>query len=287
MNPTMLLIDASSYVHRAFHGAPPRITEKGEHVGALYISIKMFRNLVNSIHPKWVAAVFDHPGSNFRHHLYPDYKANRPPKPPELEFQIEQLRLVAGGMGLNPLMISNVEADDVVATIANACTQRKVKTLVATRDKDLAAIVNEHVSLIDKDGVTTDPSKVKETFGVSPSLVGDWLTLQGDKSDNIPGIQGCGERTATELLAKYGSLDKVIANAERIPGVLGERIRTNIDQLQRMREVVRLKDDLHIMTDPGFYRRRRLNNKWLFEMFEQFEFDDMSDKLKVRLAAAG
>lgn len=287
MNPTMLLIDASSFIHRAFHAAPPRVTGKGEHVGALYITIKMLRNLINNIHPKWVATVFDHPESTFRHQLYPEYKANRDPKPPELEFQLDQLRLVTGGMGLNPIMVRNVEADDVIATIASACTQQKVTTLVATRDKDLAAIVNPYVSLIDKDGEITDPAKVKERFGVDPGQITDWLTLKGDESDNIPGIQGCGEKKAAALLAKYGSLDRVIANADKIPGVLGERLRANIDQVQKMRQIVQLKDDLCIMKDPACYSRRGLNHDWLLEMFNQFEFVDMHNKLKERLAMTG
>jgi len=284
MNPIMLLIDASSFIHRAFHAASPRVTKKGEHVGALYITIKMLRNLVNNTHPTWVVTVFDHPDSTFRHQLYPEYKANREPKPPELEFQLDKLRLVVGGMGLNPIMVRNVEADDVIATIASACTQQEVTTLVATRDKDLAAIVNTHVSLIDKDGDITDTAKVKERFGVTPEQITDWLTLKGDESDNIPGIQGCGEKKAAALLSQYGSIDRVIANADIIPGVLGERIRANIDQINKMRQIVQIKDDLCIIKDPACYSRRRLNHDWLLEMFEQFEFTDMYNKLKERLA---
>lgn len=283
MNPTMLLIDASSYIHRAFHAVPPRITEKGEHVGALYISIKMLRNLINDVQPQWVATVFDHPGNTFRHDLYPEYKANRDPKPSELVFQIDKLRQVTTGMGLNPIMIPNVEADDVIATLAKANTQKNVATLIATHDKDLAAVVNSHVSLIDKHGAITDPTAVKAKFGIPPRLLGDWLSLKGDESDNIPGVRGCGEKKAAGLLIEYGSLENIIANAERIPGVLGERIRENIEQIHHMREVIRLKDDLNIEIDHTFYRRAGLRTDRLLEMFKHFEFDDMLERLNKHL----
>lgn len=279
MEPTMLLIDASSFIHRAFYAAAPRVTAKGEHVGALYITIKMLRNLVNGQKPRSVATVFDHPGDNFRHSLYPDYKANRDPKPPELEFQIDKLRLFSGAMGLNPIMVPNVEADDVIATIAKSCSEQKVKTWVATRDKDLAAVVTHHVTLVDKDGEITDLDKVKEKFGVPPQQICDLLTLMGDESDNVPGIHGCGAKKAAGLLSKYGSLDGILARSQSIPGVIGERIREHAGHLRSMREIVQLKDSLGIMKEPEQYFRRGLNVDWLMELFEQFEFHDMRDKL--------
>lgn len=278
-NHTLLLIDASSFIHRAFHAAPPVITTKGEHVGALNTTIKMLRNLVNDHKPKYIATVFDHPGNNFRHALYPAYKANRDQKPAELLFQIEQLRLFAGAMGLNPVRVPNVEADDVIATLAKSAAGTGVKVLVPTRDKDMAAIVSDLVSLLDKDGVITDPMRVQEKFGVPPHLISDWLALMGDDIDNIPGIDGCGEKKAAGLLAKFGSLDGIIANANFITGVLGERIRANIPQLTLMRQVVKLDDDLPIMRDHDQYLRRALNTEKLLELFDRFEFHDMRAKL--------
>ncbi|MFA0809503.1 5'-3' exonuclease [Microbulbifer epialgicus] len=279
MEPTMLLIDASSFIHRAFHAATPRVTTKGEHVAALYITIKMLRNLVNQQKPKWVATVFDHPGDNFRHYLYPGYKANRPPKPTELEFQIEKVRLFSGAMGLNPIIVSEVEADDVIATLARSASESEIRTQVATRDKDLAAVVNSHVSLIDKDGNITDVAKVEEKYGVSPEQICDLLTLTGDDSDNIPGIQGLGIKKAANLVNKYGSLDMIIASSKAIPGVIGERIRDNAETLKEMRQIVRLENSLCIMKDHEQYARRGLNIEALMQLFEQFEFHDMRDKL--------
>lgn len=279
MKPTFLLIDASSFIHRAFHAAPARQTATGEHVGALYISIKMLRNLVNSVRPQYVTTVFDHPGITFRHQLYPEYKANRDPKPPELVSQIDRLRLVSGAMGLNPLMIKNVEADDVIATLAGDEAQESAQCLIATRDKDLAAVVSKDVSLIDKDGGITDVTSVSEKYGVPPRLITDWLTLKGDDSDNIPGIQGCGDKKAATLLNKFGSLDKIIESSREIKGVLGERIQNNIDQLNKMKAIIALKYDVPIITDLSFYSRRNLNAEALIECFDELEFSDMGAKL--------
>lgn len=278
-NNTLLLIDASSFIHRAFHAAPPVVTTKGEHVAALNTTIKMLRNLVNDHKPRCIATVFDHPGDNFRHAMYPAYKANRDPKPAELLFQIEQLRMVSGAMGLNPVHVPNVEADDVIATLAKSASEARLKTIIATRDKDLAATVNDHVCLVDKDGAITDKQRVLEKFGVPPHLIGDWLVLMGDDIDNIPGIEGCGEKKAAALLAKFGSLDGIIANANFITGVMGERIRGNIEQLKLMRQVVQLDDSLSIMRDHEQYLRRGLNTEKLIELFERFEFHDMRAKL--------
>lgn len=282
--PTFLLIDASSFIHRAFHAVPERLTAKGEHVGALYVSIKMLRNLINDVKPQYVATVFDHPGTTFRHHIYPEYKANRDPKPPELESQIDRLRLMSGAMGLNPLMIKNVEADDVIATLAREASQESMKCLIATRDKDLAAVVDKNVSLVDKDGSITDVKAVCDKYGIPPRLMTDWLTLKGDDSDNIPGIQGCGEKKAASLLKQHGNLDGIINSADKIKGVLGDRIRDAVVQLKTMRQIVALKCDVSIITELSFYARKQLNVEVLMDSFEDLEFSDMSAKLKSYLS---
>lgn len=281
----MLIIDVSSFIHRAFHAVPSRLNSNHREVGALYTSVKMLRNIVNKVKPQFVVSVFDHPKPCFRHEIYSGYKANRPEKPAELLDQIAELQVYAGAMGINPISVPNVEADDVIASIARSSNQSTISTLIATQDKDLAAVVTDYVNLIDKNGFITGVQEVIDLYGVRPEQITDYLTLVGDKSDSIPGVDGCGPVKASTLLQEYGTLEAVIDNYQSIKGVLGKKIVELKDQLFAMREIVELQSELRIETGHKAFKRRAANVEILLDLFQKHEFDDLSDRLKHRVAS--
>jgi DNA polymerase-1 len=237
----LLLVDGSSWLHRAFNALPALSTKAGEPTGALYGVLNMLRRLLADHRPDYLAVVFDAPGKTFRHELFPDYKAHRPPLDPQLVRQIEPLYACVRALGLPLLQVAGVEADDVIGTLTQQATARGLPVLIVSGDKDLAQMVDERVRMLDTmKNVVTDVAGVEQKFGVPPALIVDWLALVGDSSDNIPGVPGVGPVTAAKWLREYGSLDNLVANAAAIPGKIGEKLRAGLQQLPLSRRLVTL-----------------------------------------------
>ena len=221
MSAPLLLIDANSFFYRAFHAVPMLTAPDGTPVNAIHGVLSMVATLIHDYQPSGVAMIFDAKGKNFRHELFPDYKAHRSPMPDELRAQIEPLHHLVQLMGLPLLVIPGIEADDVIATLATQASGNGQEVVIATGDKDLCQLVNEQVRIIDtmKNKLLT-PSAVTDKFGVPPDSIVDWLTLVGDKSDNIPGVDGVGEKTAAKLLRAHGTLTGIVE------AIKGQRTRT-------------------------------------------------------------
>ena len=231
--PKLLLVDGSNYLFRAFHALPPLTTSKGEPTGA----IKGFNGMLKSVHevvqPDCEICVFDAKGKNFRHELFPEYKANRPPMPEELRSQIEPIFELVKLQGWPLLQVEGVEADDVLGTLAVQAASVGWEVVIATGDKDMAQLVGEKISLINTMTKTKlDREGVFEKYGVYPERIVDYLALMGDKVDNVPGINKCGPKTAAKWIAEYGSLEGVMRSAGEVKGKIGEYLREGLSFLE-------------------------------------------------------
>ncbi|MFZ6724029.1 DNA polymerase I [Undibacterium sp. MH2W] len=244
MQNTLLLVDGSSYLYRAFHAMPDLRNPQGEPTGAIYGMINMLRRLRSDYPAAYMACVFDAKGKTFRDDLYPEYKAQRAPMPDDLRLQIEPIHEVVKAMGWPILMVEGVEADDVIGTLCIEATKLGMQTVVSTGDKDLAQLVNPQVTLINTmTNEKMDEPGVLAKFGVPPNRIIDYLTLIGDTVDNVPGVTKCGPKTAVKWLTEFDSLDGVIANADKIKGVVGDNLRAALDWLPRGRELITVKTD--------------------------------------------
>ncbi len=245
VNPVLVLVDGSSYLFRAFHALPPLTTLDGVPTGALHGVLGMIQKLVLEENPSHVAVVFDAPGKTFRDELYAEYKAHRPSMPEELRVQIAPLHQAIVALGLPLLMVEGVEADDVIATLTQQAQARGLSVLISSGDKDMAQLSAPGVSLIDTmKNTRLDPAGVEEKFGVPPGRIVDYLALMGDSSDNVPGVKGCGPKTAVKWLQEYGSLDGVMAAAADMKGRAGENLRAALAHLPLSRELVTVKTDV-------------------------------------------
>jgi DNA polymerase-1 len=244
MNKTLLLVDGSSYLYRAYHALPDLRNAEGLPTGAIYGMINMLRRLRLDFPAAYMACVFDAKGKTFRDDLYPEYKAQRAAMPDDLSRQIEPIHEAVRAMGWPILMIEGVEADDVIGTLSVQATARGMNTVISTGDKDLAQLVNDNVMLINTmTNEKLDREGVLNKFGVPPDRIIDYLTLIGDTVDNVPGVTKCGPKTALKWLAAYDSLEGVIANADKVTGAVGENLRQALDWLPRGRELITVKTD--------------------------------------------
>ena len=253
----LVLVDGSSYLYRAFHALPRLSTSRGEPTGALHGVLTMLAKLVRENPSARIGVVFDAPGRTFRDDLYEEYKANRPPMPEELRPQVEPLVDAVRSMGLPLLRIDGVEADDVIGTLCRQAAARGLDVLVSTSDKDMAQLVDDHVTLVNTmtDSVL-DRDGVKAKFDVFPEQIIDYLGLVGDSSDNIPGVPRVGPKTAAKWLNEYGDADNIVEHAADIGGKVGESLREHLGQLDLSRELatIRLDVDLPVTLDdlePG------------------------------------
>ena len=247
----LTLVDGSYYLFRAYHAMPGLTNAEKEPTGAIFGVINMLRKLIRDEQPDYFAVVFDAKGKTFRNDMYPPYKANRPPAPPDLVAQIAPLHEIIQALGVPLLRIENVEADDVIATLAAQGKQAGLRVLVSTGDKDLAQIVDEDIHLINTMNNTRfDRAGVIDKYGVPPERIVDYLTLIGDTSDNVPGIPKVGPKTAVKWLAAHGSLDEIVANADSFSGKVGEYLRENLGQIPLCRQLVTLKADLELPVEP-------------------------------------
>ena len=252
MQKTLLLVDGSSYLYRAFHALPDMRNAEGAPTGALYGIINMLRRLRNDYPASYVACVFDAKGKTFRDDLYPEYKATRKSMPEDLALQVEPIHAAVRALGWPILMVEGIEADDVIGTLSVQATEAGLETIVSTGDKDMAQLVNEHVTLVNTmSNETLDIKGVTEKFGVPPDRIVDYLTLVGDTVDNVPGVEKCGPKTAVKWLTAHGSLDGVIANADKITGVVGENLRKALDWLPQGRVLVTVKTDCDLSAHMG------------------------------------
>jgi DNA polymerase-1 len=250
------LIDGSSYIYRAFHALPSLTSGSGEPTGAVFGVANMVRRLIEQREPGRLAVIFDAPGKTFRHEDFADYKANRPEMPPELREQLEPLFEMIDALGVKRFAVSGVEADDVIATLVAEAKRKGEGVLISSGDKDLAQLVGDGVVLEDTmQDKRYDPDAVEAKFGVPPELVGDLLALTGDTSDNIPGVDKVGPKTAAKWLNQYGSLEAVIDNADDVGGKIGDNLRAALDQLPVSRKLVTLKEDVDLdfsLEDLGY-----------------------------------
>ena len=271
--PKLYLVDGSSYLFRAYHALPPLATSRGEPTGALYGVVNMLRRALKDEQPAYVAVVMDAPGKTFRDDMYPEYKATRPPMPDDLRAQLEPLLELIEALGFPMLRIPGVEADDVIATLCKQATDAGCITVVSTSDKDLAQLVDEHVTLVNTMSNTTlDIEGVQRKFGVRPDQIIDYLALIGDSVDNVPGVNKVGPKTAAKWLAEHETLDAIMASADGFTGKIGEYLREALAHLPLSRQLVTVKCDVPldcvptglVMREPDVEKLRELYSHWEF-----------------------
>lgn len=282
----LILVDGSSYLYRAYHAMPPLTNSDGEATGTIYGVINMLRKLIRDYQPEHMAVVFDAKGKTFRNDLYAEYKATRPPMPDDLREQIEPIHEIVKAMGLPLLCIDNVEADDVIGTLAKQATAAGIETVISTGDKDMAQLVSKHVTLVNTmNNTKTDIAAVQEKFGLTPQQIVDYLALMGDKVDNIPGVDSVGPKTATKLLQQYGSLQGVIEHADEVKGKLGEKLRAAVDALPLSYQLATIKMDVELDFTPETLDMQVADNQKLAELYRRYEFKSWLQELDSAPAA--
>jgi len=277
----LVLVDGSSYLYRAFHALPPLSNSRGEPTGALLGVLNMLLKFVKEYRPAHIAVVFDAPGRTFRDDLFAQYKAHRPTMPDDLRSQVEPLLLMLRTQGLPVLRIAGVEADDVIGTLACRAAGAGQRVLISTGDKDMAQLVNESITLINTmSNSTLDRAGVKLKFDVYPEQIVDYLALVGDSSDNIPGINMVGPKTAAKLLGQYGTLDVLVAHVAEIAGKVGENLRAGLETLELSRNLARLRTDLELPLQPEELRPAAANLGELRALYERYELRSLLRQLE-------
>src|SRR5207248_4256190 len=265
--PTLVLVDGSSYLFRAFYALPDLRTSSGEPTGALRGVLSMLRRLVFDGKPDYFAVVFDAPGKTFRDDLYADYKSNRKAMPDDLSLQVPALHELVRANGWPLLMIDGVEADDVIGTLAVQAKTAAIDTVISTSDKDLAQLVAPGVALVNTmSNEMLDEAGVAAKFGVRADQLLDLLTLTGDSIDNVPGVAKVGPKTAAKWLAQYGTLENVIAHADEIGGIVGENLRAVLNWLPQAKKLLTVKTDCTLDFGPSDLRLQAANLSKLREM---------------------
>jgi DNA polymerase-1 len=270
---TLLLVDGSSYLYRAFHAMPDLRSPSGQPTGAIQGVLNMLRRLQKDYPADYSACVFDAKGKTFRDDWYPEYKANRPSMPDDLRAQIEPLHEAIAAYGWNILMIDGVEADDVIGTLTQQAAQGGARCIVSTGDKDLTQLVNNQVQLINTmSNETLDEAGVLAKFGVPPERIVDYLTLVGDTVDNVPGVTKCGPKTAVKWLTEYGTLDNLVAHAGEVTGVVGDNLRAALDWLPQGRRLVTVKCDVELPVRFDLLTAPQQDTEKLRRLLEKFGF---------------
>ncbi len=269
----IILVDGSSYLYRAYHALPPLENSKNQPTGAIKGVISMIKK-IRIDHPESdLAVVFDAKGKTFRHDMYTEYKANRPPMPEDLVSQIEPIHKIIQLMGIKLIMISGVEADDVIGTLAEQARKKKLDTVISTGDKDMTQLVCKNVRVVNTmTGEVLDESGVKDKFGVPPEHITDYLALIGDKSDNVPGVDKVGPKTAVKWLDEHTNLENVIKNAESLGGKVGENLRSSIDTLKLAHDLVTIKRDVELPFGVKELKVVKEDTEGLTKIYEELEF---------------
>ncbi len=268
---TLLLVDGSSYLYRAFHALPDLRSPGGEPTGALHGVLSMLRRAQIDFKPDYSACVFDAKGKTFRDDWYPEYKATRAPMPDDLIVQIEPLHEAIKALGWPLIMIDGVEADDVIGTLCAEASRQGMACIVSTGDKDMAQLVEPNITLINTmSNEKLDREGVIAKFGVPPERIVDYLTLVGDTVDNVPGVPKVGPKTAVKWLTQYGDLDNIVAHASEVGGAVGENLRKTLDWLPQARRLVTIKCDLDLKLTMDALAQRELDKPKLIELFSRF-----------------
>ncbi|WP_145591979.1 DNA polymerase I [Yersinia rochesterensis] len=278
-NP-LILVDGSSYLYRAYHAFPPLTNGSGEPTGAMYGVLNMLRSLLLQYRPSHVAVVFDAKGKTFRDELFAEYKSHRPPMPDDLRAQIEPLHQMVKAMGLPLLVVSGVEADDVIGTLAQEAEKAGHAVLISTGDKDMAQLVTPNITLINTmNNAILGPQEVCEKYGVPPELIIDFLALMGDSSDNIPGVPGVGEKTAQALLQGLGGLDALFSNLDKISSLTFRGAKTMSAKLEQNKDVAYLsyklatiKTDVELDVTCDELKVTAPDDDQLHQLFSRYEF---------------
>ena len=288
MASSLILVDGSSYLFRAYHALPALTNSKGLNTGAVKGVIGMIKKLIADYPDGEVVVVFDAKGPTFRNDMYADYKANRPPMPEELREQIEPIHEIIRAMGLPLLCVPGVEADDVIGTLAKDASDRGEPVLISTGDKDMAQLVNDHVTLVNTmTNTLMDRDGVVAKFGIPPELIIDLLALQGDKVDNIPGVAGVGEKTALALLTALGGIDSIYSNLEKVADLevrgaksLGAKLEASRGDAELSYRLATIKTDCDLSLAPNQLKTVPANEEALVQWFKELEFKSwLSDAL--------
>ena len=278
---TLLLVDGSSYLYRAFHGLPDLRNSRQEPTGAIYGVLNMLRKLHKEFPSDYSVCVFDAKGKTFRNDLYPEYKANRSAMPDDLRAQIQPLHEAITAMGWPILIQEGVEADDVIGTLCKEATQHQFNVVVSTGDKDLAQLVNKHVTLINTmTNEKLDIEGVKNKFGLMPNQIIDYLTLIGDTSDNVPGVEKVGPKTALKWLNEYQTLDNIVNNAAQFSGVVGENLRKALDWIPKAKDLITIRCDLDIDKNWDNFKPKAQDPFTLENLYQRFEFKNWLNEIK-------
>jgi len=273
LEKTLLLVDGSSYLYRAFHALPDLRNAAGEPTGAIYGVLNMLRRLLADYKADYLACVFDAKGKTFRDEIYDQYKAHRPPMPDDLGTQIEPLLEAIRALGWPLLQVEGVEADDVIGTLAREADRKGLRCVISTGDKDLAQLVSDRVTLVNTmSNERLDPAGVRDKFGVPPERMLDYLTLVGDAVDNVPGVDKVGPKTAAKWLAQYGSLGEVIGHAQEIGGAVGENLRKAIEWLPTARALLAVKCDVALPVRLEELKLGERDERRLAELISRFGF---------------
>jgi len=271
--PDLVLVDGSSYLYRAFHALPPLTNSKGEPTGAVLGVVNMLLKLMRETAPARFAVVFDAPGKTFRDELFAEYKSHRPPMPDDLRSQVEPLLDVVRALGLPLLRISGVEADDVIGTLARRASSAGHNVLISTGDKDMCQLVEPRITLVNTmSGSVYDRAGVKAKFDVWPEQIIDYLALVGDSSDNIPGIDKVGPKTAAKWLGQYQTLDQLIANAHEVTGKVGDNLRAGLETLELSRKLATIRCDLELPAEAETLERSPTDDEALRALYTRLEF---------------
>ena len=268
----LILVDGSSYLYRAFHALPPLANSKGHPTGAIYGVINMINKLLHDQGTDHFVVIFDAPGTTFRNDLYSEYKANRPPMPDDLRPQIKPIHQIIKAMGLPLIMIKNVEADDVIGTLSKEAASNGMDVIISTGDKDMTQLVDQNITLINTmNDEKLDRDGVKQKFDVYPEQIIDYLTLMGDKADNIPGIPGVGAKTASKWLNKYLTLENLINKSDEISGKIGEKFRSSLNLLPLSKKLVTIDKDLDLRLTPSDLKRVSIDTEKLKSIYKELE----------------
>jgi len=273
---TLLLVDGSSYLYRAFHALPPLANSRGEPTGAVYGVLNMLSKLMKEQAPDFVGIVFDAPGKTFRDEIFAEYKAQREPMPDDLRRQTEPLLEAVAALGLPVLRVEGVEADDVIGTLARRAAADGIRVIVSTGDKDMSQLVNESITCVNTmTNATLDREGVKAKFDVYPEQIVDYLALVGDSSDNIPGVPKVGPKTAAKWLGEYSTLDNLIANAAKIDGKVGESLRENLPTLELSRRLATIESNVKLDVAPNELVPRPIDVEKLRALYTQLELKSL------------
>lgn len=276
----VILVDGSSFLFRAYHALPPLNNSKGQPTGAILGVANMLRKMIDEYPTPHFIVVFDAPGKTFRDELFSEYKANRPPTPDDLKLQIKPLHELIRTMGIPLLVESGVEADDVIGTLSHQASERGMRVIISTGDKDMAQLVNERVTLENTMSEThMDRDGVFKKFGVYPDQIIDYLALVGDSSDNIPGVPKVGPKTAAKWLDQYVTADKLIANADAIKGKVGENLRASIDQIPLSKQLTTIKCDVPLSLGIDQLKRSETDTEQLRSLLRELEFSSWLKQL--------